>query len=94
VAGLICTAPAPGQSPGKTKRETMKHTDITPEQWRVLKCSILKPDYSFDLRDLERAVMARFHLDKATAKRLVRRHDQQNTAKPGDISKLWQQATL
>jgi hypothetical protein len=44
---------------------------------------------SFDLHDLERAVMEKFGVDKLTVKRLVRRNDQQSTIKPRDLKLLW-----
>ena len=67
----------------------MKHIDIPKAEWRALKNSIKQPDNSFDLRDLERAVAEKYGVDEKTAKRLVRRHDQQSTIKPRELARLW-----
>jgi hypothetical protein len=70
----------------------MRHTDITKADWDALIRAIKRPDNSFDLNDLARAVMAKFGLDEKTAKRFVRRYDQQMTLKPRDAARLWNAA--
>jgi hypothetical protein len=67
----------------------MRHTDITESEWNALIDTIKRPDHVFDLVDLARAVMAKFNVDEKTAKRLVRRNDQQTTMKPRDLARLW-----
>ena len=69
---------------------TMKLSDISKAEWDRLIEAIKRPDHSFDLNDLTRAVMAKFDMDERTAKRLVRRQAQQMTIKPRDVARLWQ----
>jgi hypothetical protein len=53
----------------------MAMTDITREAIEEIVESVEKPDGSFDLRDVEKAVAARFGLSAREAKRLVRALD-------------------
>lgn len=71
------------------KAKSMKHTDITRAEWMQMKDSIKRSDGVFDLRDLERAVMAKLNVDAQTAKHLVRRQDQQNTMTPRKLARFW-----
>jgi hypothetical protein len=66
----------------------MRHTDITDSDWDALIESIKQPDNHYDLNDLTRAVMAKFQIDEAIAKRLVRRRDQRMTLKPREADGL------
>ena len=54
----------------------MRHTDIAASDWDALIETIKRPDNSFDLKDLARAVTVKFNVDDKTACRLVRRWDQ------------------
>jgi hypothetical protein len=67
---------------------TMQHTDITASDWDGLIATIQRPDNSFDLNDLARAVTAKFNVDEETARRLVRRWDQKMILK--DMPKFLQ----
>ncbi len=67
----------------------MQHTDIPDAEWDAMIEAVKRPDHVFNLRDLARAVMAKFNVDEATAKRLVRRHDQRMTVKPRDVAALF-----
>ena len=68
---------------------TMQHTDIAKSDWDALIASIKQPGGVFDLKDLVRAVMVKFNIDETTARRLVRRLDQQMTLKPREIARLF-----
>ncbi|SIN97278.1 hypothetical protein SAMN05443247_01100 [Bradyrhizobium erythrophlei] len=68
---------------------TMQHTDITKSDWVALIASIKQPNNSFDLNDLARAVTVKFSIDETTARRLVRRFDQQMTLKARNAARLF-----
>lgn len=66
----------------------MQHTDITKSDWDALIASIQRPDGVFDLKDLVRVVTVKFGIDETTARRLVRRLDQQMTLKPREVARF------
>ena len=62
---------------------------ITCDEMGRLVEKVMKPDNSFDLRDVERELVAETGMSAKDAKRVVRAWDRQMQVRPGDLAKLW-----
>ena len=61
---------------------------ITCDEMGRLVEKVMKPDNSFDLRDVERELVAETGMSAKDAKRVVRAWDRQMQVRPGDLAKL------
>jgi len=63
---------------------------ITHEDILEISRSVQKPDNTYDLRDVEKELVASFSVTAAEAKRLVRAWDRANTLSPQQIARFWE----